>query len=198
MASETLLCSKGTVYSSNPDQLIKSGMFAMFPPLISKDTPIIINGAALSQSDITLAESYLNNHKLFFNFGQAWGTVNITGEVLLGSTDFDTDNISGELITSALNGLRVVETYFSLFRSSVYGAPIILSALRYAKPIKFYLTEYNRGAVNPELNVIGFSLRGVVVDNASNSILDSVIENVSDTALGGIGNAVGNTLRNLF
>jgi hypothetical protein len=185
MSKKTILCSRGTVYESQFNPQMKDGMFALFPPLISPVTPIIINGAEIQKSDIVAPEVYLGNKKTLFTFGQAWGRVTIQGEILLGSVDFEEAGIT----TTVANGLRIVETYFSLFRSSVYSRPIILSALRYAKPIKFHLTGYTRGAVNAEFNTIAFNLIGAVVDKQASGIRGAIMDFGSD--LGGTELAIG-------
>jgi hypothetical protein len=118
--------------------------------------------------------SYLNNEKLFYSYGQAWGEVSLEGEVLLGSSDIGEGGIGGAILDSAGNGLRLVELYFDLFRASSYKLPVILSALRYAKPIKFYLTSYSRGRVNPEFNTVSFALQGVAVEPNNSTLLGRI------------------------
>jgi len=177
MSSQTYLCSRGSVYTSKLNPTISVGMFVLFPPLISPITPIIINGAELTKMDIVLPEVYLNGSKVLYSFGPAWGQITISGEILLGSVNLS----EAGFLTSVANGLRIVETYFSLFRASNYGSPIILSALRYAKPVKFFLTSYVRGQVNAEFNTIAFKLSGLVIDRTLKGLQGAALELLDDT-----------------
>ena len=170
MASKTLFCSRGAYYRSSYSPISQSGMFQLFPPLVSPVTPVIFTSSTVVRRDIASPIAYLDNEKLFYSYGQAWGEVNITGEVLLGNSEFGEEGVGNSIINSAANGLRLVELYFDLFRASTYGQPIILSALRYAKPVKFYLTSYTRGAVNPEYNTVAFSLQGAAIEKSNNSL----------------------------
>ena len=188
MGSKEILCARGSFYESQTNPDFDAGMFELFPPLESDTTPILINNAIIQKEDIAVPEAYLNNKKLFFNFGQSWGSIKISGEILLGTPDFDTGSFAEEIGKSLTNGLRAVESYYSLFRASNHKKPLILSALKYAKPIKFFLIRYRRGKIDAELNIVNFALEGVVIDSGESNFLSQL--GIGDTALAGAGNAV--------
>jgi hypothetical protein len=200
MPSKSIFCARGNFYESQFNPLIKGGMFVLSPVLLSPVNPVLIQSAVVDRKDIYSAKAYLNNEKLFFSFGQAWGTIKISGEILLGPTDFLEGNQGGvvnAVTQSVANGLRVVETYFDTFRASVYQRPIILSSLRYAKPVKFFLTTYQRGRVNINFNTVGFSFGGVIIDTNKGFIQDAFDQVVGAGAAGvseGISGAVGGIL----
>jgi len=173
--AKEILCSRGSYYESNYSPLLKGGMFQLFPLLISPVTPIIITSATVTESDIVSPNAYLDNDKLLHSYGQAWGQVNIEGEILLGSVEFAENGLGASLLNSAFNGLRAIEFYFALNRASISSRPIILSALRYAKPVNFYLTNYKRGRMNVEFNIIGFSLQGWAIGKKSDSLLGTAV-----------------------
>jgi len=193
MPSGTIFCSRGTFYESQFNPLIKAGMFALFPPLISPVNPVIFTSATILKKDISAPMAYLNNEKLFYSFGQAWAHINLEGEILLGSAEFGEDGIGAAIVTAAASGLRIVETYFDIFRASVHKRPIILSSMRYAKPVKFFLTHYTRGRMNNQYNTVGFSLQGAVIDKN-----EGLLQSLLDTATGAAGEIGGDILSSVF
>ena len=170
-----ILCSRGSYYESKSSPFLKGGMFQLFPPLISPVTPVIITSGIVEEKDIYAANAYLDNEKLFHNFGQAWGTVAIDGEILLGSAEFAEEGLISGITNTVANGLRAVELYVSLNRASVARRPVILSALRYAKPVQFFLTHYIRGRMNIEFNIVSFSIRGIAVSKSADNLVGAVV-----------------------
>ena len=170
-----IFCSRGSYYESQYLPTLKGGMYQLFPLLISPVTPIIITSATVTEKDIATPNAYLNNDKLFHSYGQAWGEVTIEGEILLGSVEFAEESIGSSLLNSAANGLRAIELYFALNRASVSKRPITLSSLRYAKPINFFLTDYSRGRMNVEFNIVSFSMRGHAISKSADSLVGTII-----------------------
>jgi hypothetical protein len=148
--------------------------------------PVLLQSARVDRKDISSANAYLNNEKLFYSFGQAWGNINISGEVLLGPVCLGDAGPLEALSLSVGNGLRIVEMYFDTFRASKHKRPITLSSLRYAKPVQFYLTNYTRGTVNLEYNTVGFNLQGFVIDK-DKGFLEDVLDQLTGAASAGIG-----------
>jgi hypothetical protein len=176
--AKKILCSRGAFYESNSNPTLNVGMYQLFPPLVSPVTPVFFTSVTVQEADISNPNAYLNNDKIFHSFGKAWGEVNIEGEILLGNVELDDNTTGGNILTGGLNGLRLVEFYFSTFRASTFKRPIILSSLRYAKPIKFFLTHYTRGRANPEFNIVSFGLRGSMVVSNANSAVGAAVESI--------------------
>lgn len=195
MASKTLFCSRGCVYETNFNAYFNRGMYLLSPPMYSPKTPILIKQVIVQKSDITQPMSLLNNKKLLFTYGQAWGKITIQGTVLLGCVDSDDKDTAlggsaGDIaekavggITGAItgvvgDGVRLIESYFDSFRVSNYQKPINMSAMKMARTVKFFLTDYTRGTLNAELNTLDFTFSGLVLDldKKKNNFLSNIIE----------------------
>jgi hypothetical protein len=191
--SKNFFCSRGCVYETNFNAYFNRGAFLLSPPMYSPKTPILIRQVSVQKKDIVDPMSMLNNKKLLFTFGQAWGQIVIQGTVLLGCTDIEdkdggTQSVGEEIAERAIgavagavtgvvgDGLRLVESYFDAYRASKYAKPLNLSALRYSKTLKFFLTEYNRGKFDANLNTVDFTFKGLVFDRQAEGLLEKIVD----------------------
>lgn len=114
---------------------------------------VLIRAVDLQQSDIISQMAGLNNFKVVYTFGQAFGQTSIFCELLLGR--------NSELKKEAVTFL---ENFFNTYRVSVFQRPISVSVADQAKFV--YLTGLSVGRVEEEFNVLPFILTGTVLDLA--------------------------------
>ena len=176
-SSEMILSARGTVYlvklSANygpglyaiddltreviaPDSASKSPIRAGVQQgdagnLINSKSPILITGIEFNQSDIVSQMPCLNNFKVFYSFGQNFGQVVITGEVLLGPL--------GDVNVDGVN--RVVD-FFWKYRVSERHLPIAVSVAWNAYFV--YLTGMRIGQIDPQFHVMPFVMIGTLLD----------------------------------
>jgi len=124
-------------------------------------TPVLIMGIEISQTDIVSAVSCLNNIKVFYTFGQAFGNVVIRGEMLL-----------GPLGSIQSDGVRILNDYFHSQRVSNLKKATTFSVAQTA--YKMYMTGLMIGNVDVEFHVLPFVISGVLIDpsNQDSSLLN--------------------------
>jgi len=124
-------------------------------------TPVLIMGIEITQTDIISAVSCLNNIKVFYTFGQAFGNVVIRGEMLL-----------GPLGSIQSDGVRVLSDYFNQQRVSNLKKPTTFSVAQTA--YKMYMSGLMIGNVDVEFHVLPFVITGILIDpsNQASSLLN--------------------------
>lgn len=150
-----LLSAKGTIYSIFPSFGKRPvGYFLMLPlPVQAANIipleQILINDVIVNRGDMYSAVSCLNNEKLIYNFGKAFGDITISGTILMGSMSIGIDE-------------RALHLYFDTYRMSSLKKP--LKVLAGITLYQFYLTGMGIGTTDPEYHTRDFTFTGVVID----------------------------------
>lgn len=148
---------RGCVYVVGGNGSSKGGAYALEPAItLPQGTYILMNQVNTQLSDISDPAPCLGNVKVFWSFGQKFGTAQIGGEILLGS------------VTNPQPVISALGQYFNTNRASNLMKPINLSGTsgeRYA----FYLDKFNYSGGDPELNTLLFAFNGYVIDLGTNS-----------------------------
>lgn len=118
------------------------------------ESPILLTGVETTQRDVTSQMSCLNNTKVFYTFGQSFGNVMISGEILLGPL--------GNMTVGERGGVRRLLDFFWTYRVSVYEKPITVSIS--GEAFYVYLTGLGLGKVDPDLHTLSFVLTGTLLD----------------------------------
>ena len=129
------------------------GFYRLNPPLTggSKETPILIMGAELTETDITQQIVTLDNTKLIYTFGSDFGQVSVTCAALLGSAGKATGQ----------NFAAILE-YFATNRVNTLKRPISVSVPG-NKAYKWYLKNMAIGQADPQFHIQYIMLSGPVV-----------------------------------
>ena len=135
-------------------------------------TPVLIMGISIEQNDIVSAVSCLNNIKVFYTFGQAFGNVHIRGEMLL-----------GPLGSIQSDGVRILSEFFNQQRVSNLKKTTTFSIAQTA--YQMYLTGLTIGDVDREFHVLPFLLSGILVDpaNQNSSLLNPANQVIATDAV---------------
>ncbi len=150
-----LLSAKGTIYSVFPSSGRRPiGYFLMLPAPVQAMNiipleQVLINDVIVNRGDMYSAVSCLNNEKLMYNFGKAFGDITISGTILMGANTIGLDE-------------RLLHVYFEQFRMSSFKKP--LKVLAGITLYQFYLTGMGIGGTNPEYHTRDFTFTGVVID----------------------------------
>ena len=115
------------------------------------NSPILLTSIEFNQVDITSQVPCLNNVKVFYSFGQNFGQVVISGEVLLGPLG----NIS-------YDGVNRLVDFFWKYRVSVYKKPIAISVANNSYFV--YLTGLRISQVNADFHILPFVMFGTLLD----------------------------------
>jgi hypothetical protein len=115
--------------------------------------PVLFTGVAINHRDVYSQMLCLNNIKVIYSFGQNFGDVTITGEILLGNF--------GEK-TKAQDTVKAVADFFWKNRVSNSLAPVTVSAV--AGQYLVYLVGMDFGDIIPEFHIVPFVLHGVLLD----------------------------------
>jgi hypothetical protein len=169
--SELLLSVRGTFYAVSISENASPGMYAIDELTrfitaqintsgglsVGSDStsvpPVLLTGIDFNQMDITSEMPCLNNVKVFYTFGQNFGQVQITGEVLLGSL--------GE--TQQHNrGFRLIRDFFWQHRVSVTRKPIAVSIA--SEGYFVYLKGLKIGQIDPNYHILPFAMFGTLLD----------------------------------
>lgn len=113
--------------------------------------PILITGIEISHSDIVSQIPCLNNVKVFYAFGQNFGTVAIQGEVLLGPL--------GDITTE---GVERLMDFFWKHRVSKSNLPIKISVAK--RSYFVYLVGLKIGTIDPNFHILPFGFFGTLLD----------------------------------
>ena len=124
---------------------------ASFTRIGATTSPILLTSIEFNQTDITSQIPCLDNAKVFYSFGQNFGQVAITGEVLLGPL--------GDINYDGVNRLL---SFFWKYRVSVHNQPISVSVAN--NPYFVYLTGLKIGQVNADFHILPFAMFGTLLD----------------------------------
>lgn len=119
--------------------------------------PVLFIGVQVSRRDVFSQTLCLNNIKVFYSFGQNFGNVTITGEILLGN--------SGNKMV-AENTVKTFADFFWKYRVSNYLYPVSVSAVDEAYMV--YLVGMDFADIIPEVHILPFVLHGVLLDVSRN------------------------------
>lgn len=171
-SSEAILSARGLFYRVELTKTTGPGIYAIdelnrFEQPDARDTelaaaaqfaadersssPILITGVEFNQSDITSQVPCLNNDKVFYSFGQNFGQVVITGEILLGPL--------GAISKEGVN--RLID-FFWKNRVSKKLTPIAVSVSQNGYLV--YLAGLKIMAVDPQFHIMPFVLFGTLLD----------------------------------
>jgi len=114
-------------------------------------SPILLTSVEFNQVDITSQVPCLNNVKVFYSFGQNFGQVVISGEVLL-----------GPLGDMSYAGVDRLVSFFWRNRVSVKRKPVAVSVANNSYFV--YLTGLRIGQVNPDFHIMPFVMFGTLLD----------------------------------
>lgn len=126
------------------------------------ESPILITGVTTVQNDVISLMSCLNNTKVIHTFGQSFGNVQITGEILLGPL--------GNMTLGERGGVRRILDFFWKFRVSVHGLPITVSVS--GEAFYMYLSGLQLGAADNDLHTLPFMLTGTLLDLSREDLLN--------------------------
>lgn len=115
------------------------------------NSPILLTSIEFNQVDITSQVPCLNNVKVFYSFGQNFGQVVISGEVLL-----------GPLGNLSYDGVNRLVGFFWKHRVSVLKKPVAISVANNSYFV--YLTGLRIGQVNADFHILPFVMFGTLLD----------------------------------
>lgn len=115
--------------------------------------PVLFTGLRVSERDIFGAVSCLNNVKVFYTFGQNFGDVTISGEILLGN--FDDRETAASTVASLAD-------FFWKYRVSNRKYPVTVSAL--SEKFLVYLVGMDFLDISLDTHILPFILHGVLLD----------------------------------
>lgn len=141
---------KGCVYI--PDRKGGGGSYRLSGmPGGSNESPILILGASLTDIDVVLPVTTLNNLKILYTFGEGFGNVSVMGLVLLGSGG---SSASMGAVTSWFRSNRVSKGKHTADLSFPGGA------------YRMYITGFGLGDPDPQFNIQPFVVYGLIASPA--------------------------------
>lgn len=149
---ENYLCARGTVVNGLPTST--PGIYSV-AGLESKkgDYPLLIDAITFDKKDSLLAVACLNNVKVVYSFGEAFGDVVVRGTLLLGPL---TSNVGTRHLQSLID-------WFQANRVSASKAPVKMSIARQGA-IRAYLNALRIAEPNPQFHTQAFVIGGVLVE----------------------------------
>lgn len=122
--------------------------------------PILLTGVTIGQRDIVGQAACLENQKVFYTFGQNFGNIQITGEILLGAlADAKAQD----------EGIQTLREFFANYRVSVFKKPVAVTISR-NEAVFAYLVGLDIGNLDAEFNILPFSFHGVLLDLAKTPV----------------------------
>jgi len=123
----------------------------------SAEEPILINDIRVNDKDIYSTKLCFNDKRILYTYGRAFGTLTIEGEILLGPQGLLTE--AEEKLTDWFDEYRST----NLDPSNTNGAAGVPKAsLGNGVSYLFYPVALNTGILDKELNILGFSILGVI------------------------------------
>jgi len=147
---DNLFPSRGCIVKIEQQAGKANSAFYKLAPGISSDdsSPVLILGAAVKEQDVISPKSTIDDYRIVFSFGKTFGSIQISGVVLLGT--------SGK-------GLAGVQEYFEYFRVANFKQPIQVSTPG-GKAYNFLLVSCETGMVDLQFGTLPFSFAGVIID----------------------------------
>lgn len=122
--------------------------------------PILLTAVTLGQRDIVGQAACLENQKVFYTFGQNFGNIQITGEILLGAlADAKAQD----------EGIQTLREFFANYRVSVFKKPVAVTISR-NEAVFAYLVGLDIGNLDSEFNILPFTFHGVLLDLAKTPV----------------------------
>lgn len=122
--------------------------------------PILLTGVTIGQRDIVGQAACLENQKVFYTFGQNFGNIQITGEILLGAlADAKAQD----------EGIQTLREFFANYRVSVFKKPVAVTISR-NEAVFAYLVGLDIGNLDTEFNILPFAFHGVLLDLAKTPV----------------------------
>jgi hypothetical protein len=149
--NNNFLSGRGAVYVVSSD---KSSKYSLKPPLPKgkENAACIITGYSLNETEITSKIACLNDQRVLYSFGKAFGEIHVSGELLLGEAGKTTDS-------SMEYDLR---DYYDKNRVSKLDDSIGFSAGK-TLTMDFFLTGLSIANYNLEFEILPFTLVGTLV-----------------------------------
>lgn len=127
---------------------------------IRGNQPILLTAVTLGQRDIVGQAACLENQKVFYTFGQNFGNIQITGEILLGAlADAKAQD----------EGIQTLREFFANYRVSVFKKPVAVTISR-NEAVFAYLVGLDIGNLDSEFNILPFTFHGVLLDLAKTPV----------------------------
>ena len=147
----TIFPSRGCIVKVDQQVGNSATAFYKLAPAISSDdgSPVLILGATVKEQDVISPKSTLDDYRIVFLFGKTFGSIHISGAVLLGLTG---------------KGLAGVQDYFEYFRVANFKQPIQVSTPG-GKAYNFLLVSMETGMVDPQFGNLPFTFTGVITDS---------------------------------
>lgn len=114
----------------------------------SASSPVLIQGADLTDRDSIQPVLGLGGEKLVYVFGKTFGSVQIVGQVLLGPAG------------TTSSGLQRVQQFFNQHRSANKGKPVTLSTP--GGGYKIHLVGFGLASPDPEYHIQPFMFFGLI------------------------------------
>lgn len=143
----TFLAERGQVYTVGK---YTTGSYSI-PGLTRQG--VLINTVAIEDNDIVMLKSAINGNKIIYTAGASFGSVGVSGEVLLGSNSCQNTS-----------GFQQVIDWFETNRVSVSKKPVAVSAMGVAYNV--YVTGLAVAQADPEFNIQGFTVVGTLAKPA--------------------------------
>ena len=120
----------------------------------SVTTPILLQGAQLTDSDQVLPVSALGNVKILYPFGQNFGDVQVTGNVLVGP------------VAGGGAAFNTVVQFFQNNRVTQRLSPVSLS-IPGGKAYKIYIVGLGLSEPDAQYHIQPFLIHGMLADSSS-------------------------------
>jgi len=133
-----------------------SGLPNVLTPGSGGSLPIYLTSVDVSDFDVTGKVICLNDKRVLYEFGKGFGTIQISGEILMG-TPAESKHIHGKL--------KPIISFFNEKRVSSAGGktPLTINAGKLGGKFKFYLTTFQFGQIRADIGLINFTMSGDMI-----------------------------------
>lgn len=146
------LAARGCIYKYTPPGTGGSGFYKVSPAFPqSSGSPILLQGIDLQDNDIISPVVTLEDFKVLYKFGQAFGNATIYGDILLGP------------VGSTGGGLSALIGWFQANRVSKSSSPITFS-MAGGSAYRMYATGLVIGRVDPEYHIQNFAISAIIAE----------------------------------
>ena len=141
-------------FTRRGERLYSGDLPAELQPGAFKNNPMYITDVTVSDFDITGKVVCLNDKRVLYEFGKGFGSVTVSGEILLGLKDFGKKK----------GKVKPIIQWFNEKRVSKQTKPLTISAGQdFGGVIKFYLTAFTCGQWEARTGTCRFQLSGDLV-----------------------------------
>jgi hypothetical protein len=147
-SSKNFLSSRGAVYKAITSKIEK---YTISPDFRQSgiNSATIFTGYTINEQEIVAQAACLNDLRVMYTFGKGFGSINVTGEMLLGAPEARSRN-EGQLYD-----------YYEKNRVSQLEKPVSLS-LGAGRSLKFFLVGLNISQYSVDFEILPFQLIGVI------------------------------------